>query len=110
MAERFPAIPGHKGRTSDTMRASADSASAIIPSRATLQRVTLRALADLHTGTPLQIVARTGLPREAIQPRISELIELRLVEPTGERRRNPSGRTAAVLRVTPAGWVALATT
>jgi DNA-binding MarR family transcriptional regulator len=61
----------------------------------------------LTEATPLEVVARSGLTRETIQPRLSELIALRLIEPTGARRRNPSGRSAAVLRLTAAGRAAL---
>jgi len=107
MVDATPPYAGAKGRTPATLRASADSADAIAGTRAALQRIALRALAELGDGTPLEIVAHTGRTREAIQPRLSELIELGMIEPTGQRRRNPSGRTAAVLRLTVAGQRAL---
>ena len=98
---------GAKGRTGATLRASADAADTIAGTRAALQLVALRALAELWEATPLEIVARTGESREAILPRLSELIAGGLVEPTGARRRNPSGRTAAVLRLTTIGRLAV---
>ena len=105
MAESLP-YAAAKGRTGATLRTSADAADMIAPTRARLCQATLRALADLGEATPLEIVAQTGLAREAIQPRVSELIVLGLAEPTGQRRRNPSGRSAAVVRLTAAGWQA----
>lgn len=101
---------GAKGRTAATLRASADAADSMASMRDALQREALRALAELGEASPLEVVARTGRTRETMQPRISELITARLVEPTGARRRNPSGRTAAVLRLTDAGRRELATT
>jgi len=106
-AERYPTHAGASGRTPATLRTSADAADAIGATRAALQRVVLRALAELGEATVLEAVARTGRSRESTQPRFSELIEDGLVEPTGQRRRNPSGRTAAVLRLTVAGQRAL---
>ena len=99
---------GAKGHTPATLRASADAADALAPARARLQRLVLAALAELPDATPLELVDHTGLAREAIQPRASELIALGLIQPTGARRRNPSGRSAAVLAITPAGRKALA--
>lgn len=97
-----------KGRTAATRRTSADSADAIAPARARLRRAALRALGDLGEATPLEVVRHTGQTRESILPRLSELIAVGLVEPTGARRRNPSGRSAAALRLTGAGWHAIA--
>jgi hypothetical protein len=107
MVDQLP-YAAAKGRTAATARASADSADTIAPDRARLQRAALRALGDLREATPLEVAARTGLTREAIAPRLSEAIALGLVEPTGARRRNPSGRSAAALRLTGAGWLAIA--
>lgn len=97
-----------KGRTATTLRTSADSADAIAPVRARLSRAALRALGELGEAAPLEIVERAGETRESILPRISELIALGLIESTGARRRNPSGRSAAALRLTHSGRLALA--
>lgn len=107
MADITP-YAGAKGRTPATLRTSADAADALAPACPGLQRLVLAALAELPDATPLELVSRTGLVREAIQPRVSELIALGLIQPTGARRRNPSGRSAAVLAITPAGRNALA--
>lgn len=45
--------------------------------------------------------------RESLPPRFSELRAMGMVEPTGARRRNPSGKGAAVLRLTVKGRAAL---
>jgi len=107
MADLSP-YAGAKGQKPATRRTSADSADMIAPARARLRRAALRALGELREATPLEVVAHTGLAREAILPRLSELIALGLVEPTGARRRNPSGRSAAALRLTGPGWLAIA--
>jgi DNA-binding MarR family transcriptional regulator len=67
----------------------------------------MRALARLGEATPLEVVAVSGVARESLQPRFSELRVMGLVEPTGARRRNPSGKSASVLRLTDKGRAAL---
>jgi DNA-binding MarR family transcriptional regulator len=103
MADRYPDIPGAKGPDGT----SQDAADAIAPSVPNLQRLAMRALARLGEATPIETTAATGLTREAIQPRLSELRRLGMVEPTGDRRQNPSGKWAAVLRLTDKGRAAL---
>lgn len=44
---------------------------------------------------------------ETLQPRYSELRAMAMIEATGARRRNPSGHSAAVLRLTEKGRAAL---
>ncbi|MDR3448717.1 MAG: hypothetical protein P4M15_03030 [Alphaproteobacteria bacterium] len=99
---------GAKGLTIATYATSRDAADAIAPSVKHLQHIAMCALAALHTATVLECVAVTNHPRESLQPRYSELIRLGLVEPTGARRRNPSGKSAAVLRLTDQGRARLA--
>lgn len=103
MADRYPDDPGAKGPDGT----SQDAADAIAPSVPHLRRVAMLALERLGTATPLEAVAVSGVPREALQPRFSELRAMGLVEPTGARRRNPSGKFAAVLRLTEQGRAAL---
>ena len=86
---------------------SQDAAEAIKPSVSRLRRMTLHWLGRLGEATTLEAVAAIGLPRESIQPRLSELRAMGLVEPTGARRPNPSGKKAAVLRLTDKGRAAL---
>lgn len=100
MVEHDLNSPGMKGLTGETLGTSADAATTIAPAAQHLQLVVLRTLFAFGTATVLETVAATSYSRESLQPRFSELIQLGLVEPTGERRRNPSGRSAAVLRLT----------
>ena len=86
---------------------SQDEADAIKPNVSRLRRMAILALARLGEATPLEVVAAIGLPRESLQPRFSELRAMGLVQPTGARRRNPSGKFAAVLRLTEEGRAAL---
>lgn len=72
-----------------------------------LHRLAMVTLERLGAATPLEAMAVAGVARESLQPRFSELRAMGYVERTGERRRNPSGRTAAVLRLTEEGLVAL---
>lgn len=81
---------------------------AVAPDMPRLRRVALETLARLGEATPLEAVAAARIPREALQPRFSELRAAGLVEKTGRRRPNPSGRGAAVLRLSPQGRAALA--
>ena len=103
MVDLYPDIPGAKGPDGT----SQDAADVIAPSVPRLRRVAMLALAHLGEATPLEVVAVAGVPREALQPRFSELRTMGLVEPTGTRRRNPSGKFAAVLRLTDQGRAVL---
>jgi hypothetical protein len=103
MTDRYPTIPGAKG----TDGTSQDAAKAIAPCVSYLRRVALRALDRLGEATVLEAVAVTEVARESLQPRFSELRAMGFVEPTGARRRNPSGKGAAVLRLTHKGTEAL---
>lgn len=103
MIDRYPHDPGAKGPDGT----SQEAAEAIKPCVSHLRRVAMRALDNLGEATPLEAVAFTEVPRESLQPRFSELRAMGLVEPTGARRRNPSGKRAAVLRLTDKGRAAL---
>jgi predicted ArsR family transcriptional regulator len=46
-----------------------------------------------------EIADALGYSVLAIRPRVSELRNMGLIEPTGERRRNASGMSAAVVRI-----------
>ena len=63
-----------------------------------LQRLAFSAIlaAGLSGLTALETASATGFDRMSIQPRISELRRKGLVTASGERRRNPSGKTATV--------------
>jgi hypothetical protein len=100
MDDLFPYHPGSKGYDGTSQAA----AEALAPSVSHLRRLALRTLAELRGGTVLEAVAASGIAHEALQPRFSELRAMGLVEATGQRRPNPSGKSAAVLRLTSKGW------
>jgi len=102
MVEAYPTVPGAKGIDGT----SQEAAEAIKPKVAHLRHLSLRALARRVSGTVRECVEDVGLQRESIAPRFSELRALDLVEPSGKRRRNPSGRSASVLRLTAKGKAA----
>ena len=99
----YPGHPGSKGSSGT----SKEAAEAITPMVAHLRKVALAMLDQLGEATPLECCEFAGLPRETLEPRFSELRAIGLIEPTAERRRNPSGRSAAVLRLTDKGKAAL---
>lgn len=103
MADRYPNIPGAKGPDGT----SQDAAKAMKPCASYLRRIAIGALDKLSEATVLEAVAFTKVARESLQPRFSELRATGLVEPTGARRFNPSGKRAAVLRLTEKGRNAL---
>ena len=95
----YPHHPGSKGTDGTSQAAAAAMAR---PAQRLLQRA-LETLARLREATALEVVEAAQVPREALQPRLSELRRLGQIEATGERRRNPSGKSAAVLRLTALG-------
>ena len=99
MTERYPDHPGSKG-TDGTSQAAAV---AMARPAQRLRRRALETLNRIGPATALEVVEAAQVPREALQPRLSELRRLGQIEATGERRRNPSGKTAAVLRLTDLG-------
>ncbi|WP_066043893.1 MULTISPECIES: MarR family winged helix-turn-helix transcriptional regulator [Sphingomonadales] len=103
MVDRYPDNPGAKGPDGT----SQDAAKAIAPTVSHLRRLAMRSLARLGEATPLEAVAFSGVTRESLQPRFSELRAMGLIEPTGARRRNPSSKSASVLRLTDKGRAAL---
>lgn len=103
MADRYPDIPGAKGADGT----SQDAAEMIKPSAAHLRRIAMWTLDRLGEATVLEAVALAGVTRESLQPRFSELRAMGFIEPTGARRRNPSGKAAAVLRLTEKGRAVL---
>lgn len=103
MADRYPEIPGAKGPDGT----SQDAAAAVGPTVSHLRRIAMRSLARLGEATPLEAIAVSGVTRESLQLRFSELRAMGLIEPTGARRRNPSSKNASVLRLTEKGRAAL---
>lgn len=103
MTDRYPTIPGAKGSDGT----SQDAAEAIAPRVTYLRRIAMQALHELGEATVLEAVSFAELTRESLQPRFSELKAMGLVESTGARRRNPSGKHATVLRLTEKGRATL---
>lgn len=101
MTKRYPSYPGAKGIYL-TRHTSEAAAKAIAPNVTLLRLAALSALSILGEATVLECVAYTAHSRESLQPRFSELSQQGLIEPTGKRRLNPSGRSATVWRLTPA--------
>ena len=104
MTEHYPNFPGFKGPD----KTGQESAEAIAPCVSHLRQLALRTLAQIGPATVLEAVVAAGVTRESLQPRYSELRRMGLVEPSGERKRNPSGKSASVLRLTERGQEALA--
>lgn len=104
MVNAYPHIPGAKGLDGT----SQDAVKSIKPCVSYLRRVAMHSLGKLGEATVLEAVAVAKVTRESLQPRFSELRAMGLVEPTGARRRNPSGKCAAVLRLTSRGRKLLA--
>ena len=103
MSNHYPDTPGAKGLDGT----SQDAAEAIAPCVSYLRRVAMQSLVRLGEATVLEAVAVSKVTCESLQPRFSELRAMGFVEPTGARRRNPSGKGAAVLRLTEQGRAAL---
>lgn len=98
-ASRYPVAPGAK----DQDGTSQDAAAAMATRAPCLRLLAMRTLARLGEATPLEAVTAAKVPREALQPRLSELRAMGLVEAAGARRQNPSGKWAAVLRLSAEG-------
>lgn len=90
-ARGYPNEPGH--RRVDTSIAAADD---IAPHLGRLQRLTLQTVTEAawRGCTANELADLTGLPREAIQPRTSELRRKGMIVDSGRRRPNPNGKRA----------------
>jgi predicted ArsR family transcriptional regulator len=92
----YPDAPGFKERGGTSQEAARRASG----TSKRLQDEVLAAL-RLEPATADQVAARLGKGVLGIRPRLSELREQGKIEPTGERRRNDSGASAAVWRVRP---------
>lgn len=101
--KQYPYHPGAKGQDGT----SQDAAVAMARSVKALRYLALETLHRLGEATVLEAVEGAGVARESLQPRFSELRAMGFVEATGARRSNPSGKSAAVLRLTVKGKAAL---
>jgi len=99
MDDRYPTHPGSRGPDGTSQLAAVEMARHAQP----LRRRALETLNRIGPATALEVCEASKVSREAMHPRLSELRALGYVEATGERRRNPSGKSAAVLRLTDLG-------
>lgn len=93
MSERYPDVPGYKGDLDTTKQAASD----MQETSGTLRSMCMSALLA-GEWTADQIAELLERDILSIRPRISELREKGLIEDTGLRRPNASGKLAAVWR------------
>jgi hypothetical protein len=89
----YPNKPGHRG-----VETSAEAAEALMPHLGRLQSLTLDQVvaAGWYGRTANELAAVTGIPREAIQPRTTELKLKGKIVDSGRRRANANGKRAIV--------------
>lgn len=97
MLIEYPHAPGHRG-----VPTSVEAADSVAFKAGRLQRMVLAAIraAGDYGMTTNECAGRLDMERDSIQPRTSELRAKRLIEDSGRRRRNASGKSAIV-------WVAV---
>lgn len=96
--ERYPHAPGFKASGT-----SADAAASMVNTAPRLRRMCLEHIekAGDNGATPDETAAALGLSVLSIRPRFTELARDGAIRPTGQTRRNTSGRAAKV-------WVPMA--
>lgn len=95
MTPRYPNAPGSKTERPETSRQAA-------PERGAAARLRSLALSYVEQSggcTADECAAALGESVLAVRPRFSELVALGKLEDSGQRRRNASGKSAAVWRV-----------
>jgi predicted ArsR family transcriptional regulator len=94
MLDRYPDAPGFKASGT-----SEQAAASVVTDAARLQRAVMSVLYRHSSGlTADQCAEFMGEPILSVRPRFSELQRKGMIEETGERRRNKSGRAANVYR------------
>jgi len=93
----YPTTPGWKKR--DTSIEAAVSIAARAPKLRDRVLATIKASGH-HGLTADQVAARLGISILSARPRLSELVDLKLIRDTGHRRRNDSGKNAIVWQAT----------
>lgn len=93
-ADHYPQTPGFKQRET-----AVEAAESIRPSIGRLQGYCLNALDALGPLTADECAERLQIDKLSIRPRFSELAARGKITDTGERRRNSSGKSAIVWRV-----------
>lgn len=89
----YPDAPGHRN-----VETSIAAANELAPKLGRLQGMALSAIrnAGSHGFTALELAERLKVDRLAIQPRTSELKRRGLIRDSGQRRPNPTGKSAIV--------------
>ena len=90
----YPQDPGFKEHTT-----SKDAAESMKPTAPILRQMMREALA-FRDMTADECAAHCGVSELAMRPRFSEGKQSKIIEETGERRKNESGRMAKVWRLT----------
>lgn len=93
ITDDYPDQVGHRG-----VDTSIEAAEALQPMLGRLQQLTYDtvAAAGWHGCTANELAYITGLPREAIQPRTSELRKQGRIVDSRRRRENPNGKRVIV--------------
>lgn len=92
--ERYPFRAGYKAR--DTAKLAAQSVSSRAPRLRAMCLDTLRGCGPL---TADQCANQLGIDKLSIRPRFSELAACHMIEDSGERRKNESGKSAVVWKL-----------
>lgn len=89
----YPNAPGHRN-----VETSVFAAADLRPKLGRLQSMALAAIRDAgaYGFTALELAERLKVDRLAIQPRTSELRRKGLIQDSGHRRPNPTGKSAIV--------------
>lgn len=98
--DRYPHRPGFK--SGGTSRAAANSISVYAETKRHDVLVEFVAAGE-RGSTPDTCATALNLSVLTVRPRCTELLAAGLLTPTGERRQNQSGMSAAVLKATEAG-------
>lgn len=91
----YPETPGFKD-----FGASRDAAKATLSRAASLQDRVVDCLRRHGPATADEVAERIGASILGIRPRMSELFDIGMIEKTEERRKNASGMSASVWRLT----------
>lgn len=92
---KYPQHPGHKEKAGTSQQA----AESMKESAKGIQHRVMASLTDDGPGTTDEVAARLGLSVLSVRPRFSELLAEGVIEKSCRKRRNESGRMAAVWRL-----------
>lgn len=95
--QTYPNAPGYKRDGT-----SKEAAASVAARAKTIAREVYKSLMFEGPATADEIAIRLRMDRLSIRPRLTELQTRKLIEPTGDRRKNASGKSAMVWRIIPA--------